>query len=88
MQQKAKYQDYKSDMFNQENNITKLVEKDSPIKIETENIEIFKLSVEENYSLKLEQSSYYSIYLINGEAKIIMLLSKKMILLKFMIKKC
>ena len=70
MQQKAKYQDYKSDMFNQEKNITKLVGKDSPIKIETENIEIFKLSVEENYSLKLEQSSYYSIYLINGEAKI------------------
>ena len=70
MQQKAKYQDYKSDMFNQEKNITKLVGKDSPIKIETENIEIFKLSVEENYNLKLEQSSYYSIYLINGEAKI------------------
>ena len=70
MQQKAKYQDYKSDMFNQENNITKLVGKDSPIKIESENIEIFKLSAEENYSLKLEQSSYYSIYLINGEAKI------------------
>ena len=70
MQQKAKYQDYKSDMFNQEKNITKLVGKDSPIKIETENLEIFKLSVEENYSLKLEQSSYYSIYLINGEAKI------------------
>ena len=57
-------------MFNQEKNITKLVGKESPIKIETENIEIFKLFVEENYSLKLEQSSYYSIYLINGEAKI------------------
>ena len=70
MQQKAKYQDYKSDEFIHENNITKLVGKDSPIKIETENIEIFKLSVKENYGMKLEQSSYYSIYLINGEAKI------------------
>ena len=70
MQQEAKYQDYKSDIFIQEKNITKLVGKDSPIKIESESIEIFKLSVEENYSIKLEQSSYYSIYLINGEAKI------------------
>ena len=70
IQQEAKYQDYKSDNFIQEKNITKLVGKNSPIKIETENLEIFKLSVEENYSLKLEQSSYYSIYLINGEAKI------------------
>lgn len=70
MQQKAKYQDYKSDIFNQENNITKLVGKDSPIKIESENIEIVKLSVEENYNLRLELNFYYSIYLINGEAKI------------------
>ena len=70
IQQKAKYQDYKSDEFIHENNITKLVGKDSPIKIETENIEIFKLSVKENYGMKLEQSSYYSIYLINGKAKI------------------
>ena len=29
-----------------------------------------KLSVEENYNLRLELNFYYSIYLINGEAKI------------------
>ena len=70
MQQEAKYQDYKSDKFIQEKNITKLVGKDSPIKIGTENVEIFKLYVEENYSMKLEPNFYYSIYQINGEAKI------------------
>ena len=32
MQQKAKYQSYKSDNFNQKNNITKLVGKSCPIK--------------------------------------------------------
>lgn len=70
IQQKANYQDFKSDNFIEKNNITKLVGKSCPIEVESENIEIFRLSIEENFKMDIEQAYIYSIYLIRGNARI------------------
>jgi len=70
IQQKANYQDFKSDNFIEKNNITKLVGKSCPIEVESENIEIFRLSIEENFKMDIEPAYIYSIYLIRGHARI------------------
>ena len=61
---KKQIKDFKSDNFIEKNNITKLVGKSCPIKVESENIEIFRLSIEENFKMDIEQAYIYSIYLI------------------------
>ena len=70
IQQKANYQDFKSDNFIEKNNITKLVGKSCPIEVESENIEVFRLSIEEKFKMDIEPAYFYSIYLISGDASI------------------
>ena len=68
MYQQPKYEDFKAKKFKTINHKKLFVGKNAPIKIESENVEIYELSLDDNYKIKLDKNFYYSIYLINGSA--------------------
>ena len=47
-----------------------LVGENAPIKIDSEDVEIFELLLSEDYEMDLKKGFYYSIYLIGGNASI------------------
>ena len=67
----AKYLDVKAKDLPQTNNITTIVGKDSPIQLESENIEITQIALQVGkFQMDIEKEFYYSYYLIEGELMI------------------
>ena len=65
--EKPKYKDYKSSFFKIKNNKKTIIGKDSPLKIKSEDIEIFELKLTEDTILNLNSKKYYSVYILSGK---------------------
>ncbi|MDG1849025.1 MAG: pirin family protein [Flavobacteriales bacterium] len=70
----AKYKDYPSQVLPVEKNhkvrVKNIVGKNSPVKLETENISIQEIDLDNSHSLTLKSGQTYSLYLINGHIDI------------------
>tara|TARA_B110000305_G_C19460687_1_gene654145 strand:+ start:4303 stop:5025 length:723 start_codon:yes stop_codon:yes gene_type:complete len=70
---KPTYNDYSKNILPNKRGVTTIVGKDSPIKLESEGVEIFEIEFEfENKSFQIEcdKDYYYSLYLMKGALKI------------------
>ena len=70
LKDKPKYKDYKSSFFKIKNNKKTIIGKDSSLKIQSEDIEIFELKLKEDIILNLNIKKYYSIYLLYGKIEL------------------
>jgi len=61
------YADYPLDIFNVNNNKKVIIGNESPVKIDSEKIEIFELNLKENYNIKNKKDNILSIYILSGE---------------------
>ena len=64
------YKDYSKDEFLTVGNKKVLIGEGSPLKIETEGIEMFELNLKEKFTMKLNKGNYYSIYVLSGNPTI------------------
>ena len=71
LKQKPTYNDYDFKSFVANQNVTTIVGKDSPIKLESEKIEVFKVELNEStFQIECENEYIYSIYITEGKLKI------------------
>ncbi len=69
--QKATYKDYTANDFPVVGNKKVLIGENSPVKVDTEGIKMFQLSLEnETFNMDLETGKYYSIYILSGNPTI------------------
>jgi len=64
------YKDYSKEEFLTVGNKKVLIGEGSPLKVETEGIEMFELNVKEKFTMKLDKGNYYSIYVLLGNPTI------------------
>ena len=64
------YKDYSKEEFLTIGNKKVLIGEGSPLKVETEGIEMFELSLKEKFTMKLNKGNYYSIYVLLGNPTI------------------
>jgi len=67
---KAEYSDYKSSSFKWQNNKKTFIGKGSNVSLDTEDIEIFELIIDEDTELNLDCKKYYSIYVLSEKLMI------------------
>lgn len=68
---KPTYNDYTNDTLPNIDGITTIVGKDSPIKLESEGVEMFKIEFEnKSFQIECDKDYCYSLYLIKGTIKI------------------
>ena len=67
---KAEYCDYKSSSFKWKNNKKTFIGKNSNVSLDTEDIEIFELIIDEDTELNLDCKKYYSIYVLSEKLMI------------------
>ncbi len=68
--QKPKYKDYSSRRLISNGAKKNIIGNNSPVKIESEGIEVFELTLEEDYVIETNLDQILSIYILNGDLKI------------------
>jgi len=68
--QKPKYKDYSSKKFKSNSSKKIIIGNNSPVKINSEKIEIFELKLEENYIIESNLDQIISIYVLEGKLEI------------------
>ena len=68
---KPTYNDYCKNILPNKRGVTTIVGKDSPIKLESEGVEIFEIEFEnKSFQIECDKDYYYSLYLMKGALKI------------------
>mgnify|MGYP006096346335 CR=1 FL=1 len=71
LSQNAEYQDYNINELYYNDNKRYLIGNKSPIKIDTESIEIYEIEYQkEKIEIPLDQNKYYSLYILSGKVEI------------------
>jgi redox-sensitive bicupin YhaK (pirin superfamily) len=69
--QKPTYKDYNKNILPIKEGVTTIIGKDSPIKLESERVEVFEIEfAKKSFEIECDKDYYYSLYLIKGTIKI------------------